>query len=448
MAPHPSRSGELPCSSPRHRDRLSQAIGAQTHSAGELTTSNAAELYRSVRRATEGLAEPLSPEDQLVQSMPDASPVKWHLAHTSWFFETFVLGGLPGQKPPRPDYAHVFNSYYEGVGPRIARDRRGMLSRPSLAEVHEYRREIDERVVELLDRDQLPIERRGLLHLGLAHEEQHQELILTDVKHALHANPLRPVYRDGAAAGGPAPALAWSRFDEQIACIGAGEGGFCFDNEEPRHRVLVPAFEIASRLVTAGEYLAFMEDGGYRKPELWLSDGWATVRQQGWSAPLYWDEREGTWQVYTLRGIRAIDPGEPVCHLSYYEADAFAHWAGARLPTEFEWEVASGHRGADGALLESGALHPRAAGEAGIGPMQMFGDGWEWTRSAYAAYPGFRPAPGAVGEYNGKFMSGQMVLRGGSCVTPARHIRASYRNFFPPGARWQFSCVRLARDVG
>jgi ergothioneine biosynthesis protein EgtB len=406
------------------------------------------ERYKLVRTATEGLAEPLSPEDQLIQSMPDASPVKWHLAHTSWFFETFVLAGLPGQRPPRPDYALVFNSYYEGVGPRIARDRRGMLSRPSLADIRAYRSEIDERVIGLLEAGDLPSVRLPLVELGLAHEEQHQELILTDVKHALHANPLRPIYKEAAPVRAAAPALDWSSFDEQIVWVGATgpESGFSFDNEQPRHRALIQAFQIAGRLATAGEYLAFMADGGYRRPELWLSDGWAAVRAGGWSAPLYWGEQGGAWQVYTLTGLRAVDPGEPVCHLSYYEADAFARWADARLPTEFEWEIACGQRGADGALLESGALHPRAAEQGGIGPNQMFGDAWEWTQSAYAAYPGFRPAPGAVGEYNGKFMSGQMVLRGGSCATPGRHIRSSYRNFFPPGARWQFSGVRLARD--
>ena len=379
--------------------------------------------------------------------MPDASPVKWHLAHTTWFFETFVLAGLPGEPEPRADYALVFNSYYEGVGPRIARDRRGMLSRPSLDEVSAYRSAIDERVVAWLQRG-LPAARAALIELGLAHEEQHQELILTDVKHGLHANPLRPAYDASAHETAAAAAVGWSSFDEHIAWIGAEERGFSFDNERPRHRVLVPAFRIATRLVTAGEYLAFMADGGYRRPELWLSDGWATSRAGDWRAPLYWEEEAGAWQLYTLRGTRPVDPAEPVCHLSLYEADAFARWAGARLPTEFEWEVASAHRSADGALLESGALHPRPAPSGiGPGPGQMFGDCWEWTQSAYGAYPGFHPEAGAVGEYNGKFMSGQVVLRGGSCATPSRHIRSTYRNFFPPGARWQFSGLRLAGDA-
>ncbi len=388
----------------------------------------------------------------MVQSMADASPTKWHLAHTSWFFETFVLAGLPGERAPRADYAIVLNSYYEGVGPRIARDRRGVLSRPSLDEVRAYRREIDERMAGWLSGDRLPRDRAALVELGLAHEEQHQELILTDIKHGLHANPLRPSYAaPDANDEGPraeASELRWSSFDEQIAWIGAAGSGFSFDNERPRHRVLVPAFQLATRLVTEQEYLAFLADGGYARPELWLSDGWAAARAADWRAPLYWDEQDGEWQVYTLRGVRPVDPARPVCHLSQYEADAFARWAGARLPTEFEWEVASAHHAADGALLESGALHPRAAESAGgPGPSQMFGDCWEWTQSAYAGYPGFRPAEGAVGEYNGKFMSNQIVLRGGSCATPARHIRSTYRNFFPTPARWQFSGLRLARDA-
>ncbi len=403
-----------------------------------------------VRRGTESLARPLSPEDQLVQSMPDASPVKWHLAHTSWFFETFVLAGLAGERSPRADYALLFNSYYDGVGPRIARDRRGVVSRPSLEEVRHYRREIDERMAARLASGRLPADRIGLVELGLAHEEQHQELILTDVKHALHANPLLPGYREPAAAevgAAAAPPLEWACFDEQIAWIGCAAGkGFSFDNERPRHRALVPAFQIAARLVTAGEYLGFMADGGYQRPELWLSDGWAAMRASGWRAPLYWHEREGAWQVYTLRGTRPIDRDAPVCHVSHYEADAFARWARARLPTEFEWEVAAAHRAVDGALADSDALHPQPApGPAGL--VQMFGDCWEWTQSAYGPYPGFQPEAGAVGEYNGKFMSGQMVLRGGSCATPAGHVRSTYRNFFPPAARWQFSGLRLARDV-
>ncbi|HEU5057031.1 MAG TPA: ergothioneine biosynthesis protein EgtB, partial [Kofleriaceae bacterium] len=315
------------------------------------------------------------------------------------------------------------------------------------AEVHGYRRAIDERMARWLEADRLPAERARLVELGLAHEEQHQELILTDIKHGLFANPLAPAYTE-APAGDPAGRgrpLGWRRHEERIAWIGHDGAGFSFDNERPRHRALVAGFELASRLVTVGEYLEFIRDGGYRRATLWLSDGWAEVQAGGWQAPLYWSEEEGGWCLYTLRGRRPLDPAEPVCHVSYYEADAYARWAGARLPTELEWEVAAAEPGADGAFLESGALHPTAAG--GDGPAQLLGDCWEWTASAYAPYPGFRPEEGAAGEYNGKFMSGQMVLRGGSCATPRSHIRTTYRNFFPPGARWQFSGVRLARDL-
>ncbi len=407
---------------------------------------NLFERYQQVRRTTEGLAEPLSPEDQLVQSMPDASPVKWHLAHTSWFFETFVLGGLSGEPPPDPARALLFNSYYEAVGPRVARAQRGLLSRPALAEVQAYRRAIDERMARWLEPGRLPPARAPMVELGLAHEQQHQELILTDVKHGLFANPLSPAYAaPQAARSGGGRAHRWQRHEERIAWIGQDGSRFSFDNERPRHRVLVAGFELASRLVTAGEYLEFIRDDGYRRPSLWLSDGWAAVQASGWTAPLYWMEEDGTFALYTLRGRRPLDPAEPVCHLSYYEADAYARWAGARLPTEFEWEVAAGEAKGEGSFLESGALHPRPAEQEGAA--QMLGDAWEWTASAYLPFPGFRPEEGAAGEYNGKFMSGQMVLRGGSCATPRSHIRTSYRNFFPPAARWQFSGLRLARDL-
>ena len=410
---------------------------------------NLLERYQQVRRTTEALAEPLSAEDQMMQSMPDASPVKWQRAHTSWFFETFVLAGLEGEAAPQADRALLFNSYYEAVGPRVARAQRGLLSRPSLEEVRTYRREIDERMTRWLEPDRLPPARARLVELGLAHEQQHQELILTDIKHALFANPLAPAYAGPRAAerarAGVRP-LGWRSHQERIAWIGHDGNGFSFDNERPRHRALVAGFQLASRLVTAGEYLEFIGDDGYGRPTLWLSDGWAAVQASGWRAPLYWMAEDGAWSLYTLRGRRPLDPAEPVCHLSYYEADAFARWAGARLPTELEWEVAAAEPGgAEGAFLESGALHPTAAGEGG--PAQLLGDTWEWTASAYAPYPGFRPEEGAAGEYNGKFMSGQMVLRGGSCATPRSHIRTSYRNFFPPAARWQFSGVRLARDL-
>ena len=406
---------------------------------------NLLERYRQVRSTTESLAAPLSAEDQLLQSMPEASPVKWHLAHTSWFFDTFVLEGLPGEPAVEPDRALLYNSYYEAVGPRVARARRGLLSRPSLDEVRAYRRSIDERMARWLEPGRLPPARTHLVELGLAHEQQHQELILTDIKHALHANPIGPAYGAPAQVGrAAARAITWRRYDERIAGIGDDGSGFAFDNERPRHRALVPGFELASRLVSAGEYLEFIRDGGYRRPALWLSDGWATVQADGWLAPLYWSQEDAGWSVYTLRGRRPLDPAEPVCHLSYYEADAFARWAGARLPTEFEWEVAAGEASAEGAFLESGALHPTAA--TADGPAQLYGDAWEWTASAYAPYPRFRPEAGAAGEYNGKFMSGQMVLRGGSCATPRSHMRITYRNFFPPSARWQLSGLRLARD--
>jgi ergothioneine biosynthesis protein EgtB len=394
-----------------------------------------AERYHAVRVATSQLAAPLTPEDQQLQSMPDASPVKWHLAHTSWFFEKMVLGATPF----RPHYDFLFNSYYETIGPRVARADRGLLSRPSHAEVLEYRAHVDDGIDKALRGGRLSIQQLELLELGLQHEQQHQELILADVKHALGSSPLRPAYQTSSAPTRRAAAapLRWKRFPEGLQWIGAEPEGFAFDNERPRHRVFIEAFELASRPVTCGEYLAFIEDGGYRRPELWLSDGWATVKSQGWVAPLYW---EGTQSLFTLAGPRALDPAEPVCHVSHYEADAYARWAGARLPTEHEWEVAARDAPVEGNFAESGRLHPApATGTA------LFGDVWEWTQSAYAPYPGFRTESGAAGEYNGKFMSGQLVLRGGSCASPASHLRASYRNYFPPATRWQFSGLRLAR---
>lgn len=406
------------------------------------------ERYGRVRAATERLAAPLSAEDCALQSMPDASPVKWHLGHTTWFFETMVLERAePGFRPLRPEYRFLFNSYYVAVGPRHPRPQRGMLSRPSLEEVRAYRRNVDERMARLIARGVAP-EIDALIELGLNHEQQHQELVLTDVKHLLSLNPLDPAYLPGAAGGeaGAAPPLRWLRCDPGARELGHDGRGFCFDNETPRHRVLVGAFELASRPVSNAEFVAFMADGGYARPELWLADGWDARTAHGWEAPGYWAQADGAWQVFTLGGLRAVDPAEPVCHVSYYEADAYARWAGARLPTEAEWETAAAGASTEGNFVESGRLHPAPAPEARARASQLFGDVWEWTGSPYVGYPGFRPAAGAVGEYNGKFMANQIVLRGGSCATPSDHIRATYRNFFYPHQRWQFMGLRLARD--
>jgi ergothioneine biosynthesis protein EgtB len=416
-----------------------------------------ADRYRRVRAFTEELARPLAVEDHVVQSMPDASPTKWHLAHTSWFFETFVLASAdPGYRSPDPRYGYLFNSYYEAAGERHCRPRRGVLSRPTVEQVREYRHHVDRHVRALLDRlgNDAPPAWAPVVELGMHHEQQHQELLLTDIKHAFGANPLRPVYADhplspqGRGAGVRGGDPRWISYPAALREIGHDGPGFAFDNESPRHPVFVAAFSLASRPVTNREWLAFMEDGGYARATLWLSDGWKTVNAQAWQAPLYWEMQDGTWQTMTLSGLRAVDPDEPVCHVSYYEADAYAQWAEARLPTEAEWEVAAEECAVDGNFVESGALQPRPApAGAGAGPRQIFGDVWEWTRSAYLPYPGYRPLEGALGEYNGKFMSGQMVLRGGSCATPRTHIRRTYRNFFAPDARWQFSGVRLAQDA-
>ncbi|HEV7478128.1 MAG TPA: ergothioneine biosynthesis protein EgtB [Burkholderiales bacterium] len=391
-----------------------------------------AQRYAAVRAQTAALADPLSAEDCALQSMPEASPVKWHLGHTSWFFETFVLGG----EPWRPEFRVLFNSYYLGIGERHPRPERGLLSRPSLEEVRAYRASVDERM-QALFRSAAWRERAALIELGLNHEQQHQELILTDVKHLFSRNPLAPSYGKRSFSTGNSTPMGWRQFPAGVREIGHDGAGFAFDNEAPRHRVFADEFGIADRLVTNGEYRAFIDDGGYRRPELWLSEGWDLCRAQGWSAPLYW--RDGA--EFTLHGLRAIEPAQPVVHVSYFEADAYARWAQARLPTEAEWEIAAQGRPVEGNLLDSGRLHPAG------GPSPAFGDAWQWTSSAYAPYPGFRAASGAVGEYNGKFMVNQYVLRGGSCATPASHVRVSYRNFFPAAARWQFSGVRLARNA-
>jgi ergothioneine biosynthesis protein EgtB len=402
------------------------------------------EAFGSVRGTTTSLAEPLTPEDQTVQSMPDASPAKWHLAHTSWFFETFVLGPFrPGYRPFHPGYAVLFNSYYEAVGPRVARPERGVLSRPTVGDVQAYRRHVDAAVLDALDR--LPDEALELVTLGLHHEQQHQELLLTDIKHAFSRNPLRPAYATAPApaTARPVPPLTFTSFAEGLVAIGHQGPGFAFDNEGPRHKVYLGPFALADRLVTSGEFAAFIEDGGYRRPELWLSDGWDAVRVQSWTAPLYWERSDSGFVHHTLGGTRPVDPAEPVCHVSHYEADAYARWAGARLPTEPEWERAAAGQPVSGQFLDSGRLHPAPCGDQ----PSPFGDVWQWTGSAYAPYPGYRPPPGALGEYNGKFMSNQMVLRGGSCLTPRSHVRDTYRNFFAPATRWQMSGIRLARDA-
>ncbi|WP_047197819.1 ergothioneine biosynthesis protein EgtB [Caldimonas brevitalea] len=423
-------------------------------------------LFNDVRRQTDALIEGLSAEDCMLQSMPDASPVKWHIAHTTWFFETFVLErARADHRPFDPAFRQLFNSYYVGIGERHPRPERGLLSRPSLAQVLAYRRTVEQQVTALLQSGDATPDLLALVELGVHHEQQHQELILTDLKHHLSRNPLWPAYRPSPArpAGLSSPGLQFVRFEGGMAEVGHRGRGFAFDNELPRHRCWLAPFEIASRLVTNGEYLAFIEDGGYARPELWLSEGWDLRSREGWQAPLYWQPSGATggdaWSVYTLAGLQRVDRHQPVCHVSYYEADAYARWARARLPTEAEWEIAAGTLGTAagetgrpgsarpagwGGLLEDGVFQPQVAAR-GERLAQMFGDTWEWTQSAYLPYPGFKVAPGAVGEYNGKFMVNQMVLRGGSCATPATHLRASYRNFFPAAARWQFSGIRLAR---
>jgi ergothioneine biosynthesis protein EgtB len=409
-----------------------------------LDAGNLLKRYVSVRGLTETLAAPLSAEDQTVQSMPDVSPTKWHRAHTTWFFETFVLGPYDsGYREYQGEFAYLFNSYYESVGPRYPRNRRGVVSRPGCGEIACYRQYTDEAMAGWLQKggSQLGNERT---ELGLHHEQQHQELLLMDIKHVLSMTPYAAAYvprpavprRTTSAAG-------WRVHDGGTVEIGHDGKSFSFDNESPRHDVLLHPFAMADRLVTCGAWLEFIADGGYDRPELWLSDGWAAVQNESWTAPLYWDRDEGAWMVFTLNGRRPVDPAEPVCHVSYYEADAFAAWAGARLPTEFEWEAVARTAAdpATGRYLDPGSPHPKVQQQPAF-----YGDAWVWTSSAYLPYPGFKPAAGAVGEYNGKFMVGQHVLRGGSCATPEGHIRPSYRNFFPPAARWPFTGVRLARD--
>ena len=421
-----------------------------TQRAGDL-----AKAYAATRKTTLDLAAPLTAEDCQVQSMADASPAKWHLAHLTWFFETFVLEpNEPGFKPFDAGFRVLFNSYYQGIGEMHPRAQRGLITRPTLAEVKLYRAAVDDRMQRLLATRHDDSALADIVTLGLHHEQQHQELLLTDIKHALSFNPTHAAYaKRWPMTSVRAQPLRW--FAQPGGLIEHGfdaelDGSFCFDNETPRHGAYTAPFEIASRPVNYGEYLAFIDDGGYRRPELWLSMGWDWVRSGQRTAPLYWRRIDGLWINHTLQGMVEIDPRTPVCHLSYFEADAYARWAGARLPTEVEWEHAARRLRAHGrpTFADRGAFHPLPAEDEGADePVQMFGDVWEWTQSSYAAYPGYRALPGAVGEYNGKFMSNQYVLRGGSCATPAGHVRASYRNFFPTDAQWQFSGLRLARDL-
>jgi ergothioneine biosynthesis protein EgtB len=408
-----------------------------------------AERFRSVRQRTMELCKPLTPEDMMVQSCPEASPAKWHLAHTAWFFESFVLKVFrPGYKLFNEDFPWLFNSYYRSFAEFPEKRLRASFSRPGLEEVLRYRSYVDEHMERLLEEVQDP-ELLSRVELGVNHEEQHQELMLTDVLHAFYTNPLRPAYLEEALAaegGGAAEPLRYVEFAGGLLDVGFSGNGFCYDNELPRHRVWLEPYSLANRLVTNGEYAEFIADGGYTRSELWLSAGWDVLEQNRWKAPLYWNEVDSGWRIFTLRGEKRLEElnDAPVSQVSYFEADAYARWAGKRLPTESEWEVAADGKAVSGNLMDSGRLRPEQAeiGEEQVG--QLWGDCWEWTASAYLGYPGFEPLAGSLGEYNGKFMSGQMVLRGGSCATPQAHIRSSYRNFFQPETRWQFSGIRLA----
>lgn len=416
----------------------------------DLTTISSLLLpkYESVRGFSHVLCEPLEIEDFVVQSMPDASPIRWHLAHTTWFFETFILKRFArNYQPIDPIYEYLFNSYYNGIGEQFPRPKRGLLTRPTVAEVMSYRRKVDNRMGQLLleaspeDAEQIA----PLVELGLHHEQQHQELMLTDLKHVLAQNPMYPTY-DSSAEQPPGNTASQSWHDVKGGIVEIGHAGtdFAYDNESPRHEALIPSLEIAGRPATNGEYLKFVQDGGYDRPELWLSLGWSTVQSEQWEAPLYWVRQREAWHEFTLGGLRPLHEASPVTHVSYFEADAFARWQGSRLPTEFEWEAASRQVTMDGNFVDSRLFHPAPSLET-TGLRQMLGDTWEWTSSSYAPYPGFKPPEGAIGEYNGKFMCQQYVLRGGSCVTSKSHIRKTYRNFFPPEARWQFTGIRLAR---
>ena len=423
--------------------------------------------FHKVRDFSTRLCQTLAPEDYVVQSMPDVSPTKWHLAHTTWFFETFILKKwIPQYQPEVPEYAYLFNSYYNAAGDMHRRDLRGLISRPTVEETRRYRSSVDSYIDNLISNagEDVLAEIEPILILGIHHEQQHQELLVTDIKHVFAQNPLHPVFRerksgrrgDTDASHGeidivPAKTapMNFVEFDEAIVEIGFNGTGFSYDNEGPRHRALVSAGALATRPVTNGEFLEFIEDNGYARSEFWLSLGWTTVNEQRWQAPLYWIKRDGEWWNFTLSGMRRVDEAEPVTHVSYFEADAYANWAGARLPTEFEWERAAAALPVAGNFVENERFHPQGAVDQGQDRhlSQMFGDVWEWTRSSYSPYPGYRAAPGALGEYNGKFMCNQYVLRGGSCATSRTHIRPTYRNFFQPEKRWQFTGIRLARDL-
>jgi ergothioneine biosynthesis protein EgtB len=409
--------------------------------------------FHQVRDFTTRLTADLAPEDCVVQSMPDVSPAKWHMAHTTWFFETFVVKKwVAGYQPEVPEYAYLFNSYYNAAGDMHRRDLRGLISRPTVEATRRYRSSIDGHIEDLLAScdESLLAELEPLLILGIHHEQQHQELLVTDIKHVFAQNPLHPVFHGRKIAVMPAAAeaLTFVRFPEEIVQIGHAGPEFSYDNEGPQHRALILDFALASRPVTNGEYLKFIEAGGYARSEYWLSLGWTTVNEQRWQAPLYWTKKDGQWWNFTLSGFRPVEESQPVTHVSYFEADAYANFAGARLPTEFEWERAANGLPEEGNFVENEMFHPQAADAhaPGRGLAQMFGDVWEWTRSSYSPYPGYRAAPGALGEYNGKFMCNQYVLRGGSCATSRTHIRRTYRNFFQPEKRWQFTGIRLAQD--
>ncbi|MGF1670539.1 MAG: ergothioneine biosynthesis protein EgtB [Balneolaceae bacterium] len=425
-------------------------ISADTKTAARLDREYLSEKYKTVRSFTEYLTEPLETEDFVVQVVTHASPAKWHLAHTSWFFETFLLKeALPGFKSLHPQYNYLFNSYYLQTGEPHCRDKRGNLSRPTVKEVFEYRKFIDEQMLKFLESvsDSTFSEWGPVIEIGLNHEQQHQELLLTDIKYMFAQNPLYPVYSDRTCPEAEKPSgLRWIPFEEGVYKIGHKGDGFGYDNEFPRHKTYIQNFALANRLVTNAEYLEFIRDGGYNESKWWLDEGFATVEQNNWNAPLYWIKKEDEWYHFTLHGIRKVDPNEPVTHVSYFEAEAYARWAGCRLPTEQEWEIASCNVEIEGNFADTKKFHPSGTDSNVTGLQQMFGDVWEWTQSSYSPYPGYKPLPGALGEYNGKFMCNQYVLRGGSCATSESHIRRTYRNFFHANERWQFMGIRLARD--